>query len=200
MSENKTVYIIDDDAGIRDSLNMLMKSSGIPSVTYPSATAFLNDIDHKQPDCLVTDVRMPGMSGIELQKALKDRRIDCPIIFITGHGDIAMAVDAMKNGALDFLEKPVNSELLISRIRECINIKNHPEENRHRIENADDLIERLSTREREVMELLVEGKINKVIATELGISVHTVEAHRARIMEKLQANSLSDVVKIALSA
>lgn len=199
MSEQKTVYIIDDDAGIRDSLNMLMKSAGIHAVTYSSATAFLDDLDHLRPDCLVTDVRMPGMSGIELQQEINKRNIDCPIIFITGHGDVAIAVEAMKNGALDFMEKPINSELLISRIRECINMKHVSDSIRHKVENAGNLIESLSSRQREVMELLVEGKINKVIAMELGISVRTVEAHRARIMEKLHANSLSDIVKIALS-
>jgi len=193
-----TVHIIDDDEAIRSSLRLLIKTSGLSSSTYSSAEELLETADLTQHGCLVVDVRMPGMSGLELQQHLNQHNYKIPLIIITGHGDIDMAVQAIKSGAHDFLEKPVDNEKLILRIHECLeqdeNLKNETEEK----DNALKLIEKLSRREKEIMEYLIQGKLNKVIANELDISVRTVEAHRANIMHKMQAKSLSDIVRTAL--
>ncbi|UCE88938.1 MAG: response regulator transcription factor [Pseudomonadota bacterium] len=195
-----TVHVVDDDEAIRDSMTLYLKSMGLNARTYASAEEFLAVPEPARPSCLVADVRMPGMSGLELQKLLRERGSSMPIIFITGHGDIVMAVDAMKEGASDFLEKPLDNSLLLERILENLEKDADTQQKEHRQSDAGEHLARLTAREREVMDLLVEGKLNKVIAAELGISVRTVEAHRARVMEKLGARSLSDIVRLALSA
>ena len=200
MTSNPLVFIIDDDHGVRDSLNMLMISAGLKAKTYPSANVFLENFDDSHTGCIITDIRMPGLSGIELHQKLIEQNITLPVIFITGHGDVKMAVDAMKAGALDFLEKPIDNHILLERVKRCINLSQSDSPfNPSLTTNNAKLLNKLTSRERQVMELLVKGKMNKTIAAELNISVRTIEAHRAKIMKKLDARSLSDIVKIALS-
>ncbi|KPK38954.1 MAG: hypothetical protein AMJ69_06970 [Gammaproteobacteria bacterium SG8_47] len=196
--EAATIFIVDDDAAIRDSLQLLLKSAGLNVVCYESAELFLEAYDTELRGCLVLDVRMPGMSGLELQRALNERNSQLPVIIMTGHGDVPMAVDAMKAGATDFIEKPFSDEDLLTRLQSSIE-----RQQRQLAEHANDieLLQRLSLltpREREVMDLLAEGKLNKVVAAELDISPRTVEVHRARIMEKLRVKSLADIVRVSL--
>lgn len=198
MQTTPMVHIVDDDDAVRDALSVLMLSEDIPAHTYVSAEDFLQQDAHLKFGCLLLDVRMPGMNGLELLDLLKQQDIDIPVVFITGHGDVAMAVQALKAGASDFIEKPFNNDLLLSLVKncltECFSLR-ESSEHRHKIESR---INSLTKREKEVMELLVDGKHNKTIAQELNISPRTVELHRSRVMEKLQAHSLSDVVRAAL--
>lgn len=200
MAEQSTVFIIDDDEAVRDSLSWLMKSAGLLAETFASADAFLNDYREDRPGCLILDIRMPGMNGLELQSVLKERRYRLPIIIISGHADVPMAVRALKAGAFDFIEKPFNDELLLGHVQRAI------EQDRHRREDMAALyqwrarLDTLTPREREVLDLVVAGASNKKISGELGVSTKTVEAHRARVMEKLQAESLSHLVRMVISA
>lgn len=198
MNAEPITHIVDDDEAIRDSLRLLLKASGLLVETHDSAHSLLDNVDLSLPGCLVVDVRMPNMSGLELQQHLNEQQHDIPLIIITGHGDISMAVQAMKAGACDFFEKPVDNDRLINRINECLDVdaKLHKEEESQN--RANELLARLSKREKEIMDLLVKGKLNKVIAAELDISTRTVEAHRANIMEKLETHSLSDIVRVSL--
>jgi len=192
------VHIVDDDEAVRKSLHLLMQSEEIPAQTYASAEDFLDEHAQSKLGCLLLDVRMPGMSGMQLLDLLKQQDVAIPVVFITGHGDIAMAVQAMKAGAIDFIEKPFDSERLLGTVRRCLSecvSLNSTNELRHEIEAR---IDSLTKRERQVMDLLVEGKQNKVIAQELGISPRTVELHRSKVMEKLCAHSLSEVVRAAM--
>jgi two-component system response regulator FixJ len=198
MPSQPIVYIVDDDKAIRDSLSFLMKSVGFESRAYTSAEAFLDQADLEKPGCLVVDVRMQGMSGLELQHLLSERGSKLPVIIITGHGDVPMAVQAMKAGAVDFLEKPYNNELLITRIRQCLKEISVEQDRESKVADAKSQLAQLTPRELEVMNLLVAGKHNKAIADNLDISVRTAEAHRAKVMKKLHADSLSDIVRIAL--
>jgi len=200
MPSKPIVHIVDDDSAIRDALSFLMKSIGFESKTYASAETFLNQANFDLPGCLVADVRMHGMSGLELQQVLNERSINLPVIIITGHGDIPMAVQAMKAGAVDFLEKPYDNDVLITRIRQSLEDATKEQGKESRIAEAKARLTQLTPRELEVMNLLVAGKHNKIIANELNISVRTAEAHRAKVMKKLQADSLSDIVRIALIA
>jgi len=193
-----TVFIVDDDAAIRDSLKLLLKSADLRVVCYESAERFLDAYGSEMCGCLLLDVRMPGMGGLDLQRELNRRKSVLPVIIMTGHGDVPMAVEAMKAGATDFIEKPFNDEDLLTRIQNSIE-----RQQRELAEHADDLemLKRLSLltpREREVMDLLAQGKLNKVVAADLDISPRTVEVHRARIMEKLQVKSLADIVRLSL--
>jgi RNA polymerase sigma factor (sigma-70 family) len=195
------VYVVDDEASIRDSLAMLLRSVGLASRTFGDAKSFLAAYEPRADACLVADVRMPGMSGIELQEALRSRGAELPIVIITGHGDIAMAVRAMKAGAADFIEKPFHDQTLLDAVHRALARAADP-----RVEAAamdsDELQKRLATltpREREVMALVVEGRPNKAIATRLGLSTRTVEVHRAKSMEKMQAQSLADLVRMAIA-
>lgn len=198
MQTPPVVHIVDDDRAIRDSLKFLMKSVGFESQTYESAETFLDQADFDRPGCLVVDIRMQGMSGLELQQVLNERSIHLPVIVITGHGDIPMAVQAMKAGAIDFLEKPFDNEFLVMRIRQCLKEATKKQDKESKTAKAKAQLAQLTPREVEVMNLLVAGKHNKVIANELNISVRTAEAHRAKVMKKLQADSLSDIVRVAL--
>jgi RNA polymerase sigma factor (sigma-70 family) len=194
------VYVVDDEASIRDSLAMLLRSVGLASRTFTDAKSFLAAYEPRPDTCLIADVRMPGMSGIELQEALRSRGAALPIIIITGHGDIAMAVRAMKAGAADFIEKPFHDQTLLDAVHRALARSADP-----RAEAAldgDELGRRLATltpREREVMALVVEGRPNKTVATRLGLSTRTVEVHRAKAMEKMQAHSLADLVRMAIA-
>lgn len=193
------VYIVDDDEAICSSLRMLLKSRGIPAASHGSAEAFLAQYDPEQPGCLVLDVRMPGMSGLELQDELNRRGAIIPVIFITGHGDVPMAVEAMQHGATDFLQKPFADQDFAERIQHALTLDQH---NRAALEQKDQIRARLAAltrRELQVLQLVTLGKPNKIIAADLGVSQRTVEIHRAHLMEKMGATSLAHLVRMTMS-
>jgi len=185
--ETPTVFIVDDDPAIRVGMQALMQSIGLKFEIYHSADNFLAAFSHEKAGCLVLDIRMPGLGGLELQDKLIEMRSSLPIIFITGHGDVPMAVEAMQKGAVDFIQKPFRDQELLDRIGEAL--KTDQERRTEREEHAEvqNRINKLTKREHEVFDLVVTGKPNKVIAYELGVSQRTVEIHRARVMEKMQA-------------
>jgi two-component system, LuxR family, response regulator FixJ len=200
MSRDKSpiVFVVDDDDAVRSSLRLLFKSMGLATVCFASAQEFLDAHDAAQPGCLVLDVRMPGMSGMELQQQLSLRGAMIPVIFITGHGDIPMAVEAMQHGAFDFLQKPFRDQDLLDRVQRALE---RDAENREGVRAIGQIRERLETltpREREVLQLIVDGKANKVVAGQLNVSQRTVEIHRARVMEKMQARSLAQLVRMTM--
>jgi FixJ family two-component response regulator len=195
------IYIVDDEASIRDSLAMLLRSVGLASRAYGDARSFLSAYERRTNCCLIVDVRMPGMSGIELQDALRARGEKLPVIIITGHGDIAMAVRAMKAGAADFIEKPFHDQTLLDAVHRALERSNDAPGAAADTDPAA-LLSRLDTltaREKEVMTLVVEGRPNKVVATRLGLSTRTVEVHRAKVMEKMGARSLAELVRAAIA-
>jgi FixJ family two-component response regulator len=193
-----TVHIIDDDDAVRTALCTLLRAASFTIKEYSSAEQFLKHADNGQPGCILADLRMPGMGGLELQQALNERHSPLPLIFMSAHADVAVAVKAMKAGAADFLEKPVNGELLVNTIGYWTQHALQIHQAHHgRAQNSLKL-QRLTRREKEIMNLLVEGKQNKQIASLLGISCRTVEAHRSKLMKKLGAKSVSEVVRIAL--
>jgi two-component system, LuxR family, response regulator FixJ len=197
-AQSPIVYIVDDDAAVRNSLRLLVKSVGQSAGVFVSAQEFLASYDPQQPGCLVLDVRMPGMSGLELQQQLNLRGAVIPVIFISGHGDIPMAVEAMQNGAFDFLQKPFRDQDLIDRIQRALE---KDRENRAALGERARIRERLDSltpREREVLDLVTSGKANKVMAADLGLSQRTVEIHRARVMEKMGASSVAQLVRMVL--
>jgi two-component system response regulator FixJ len=197
----QTVSIIDDDAGVRDSLKVLLESNGYEVDDYESAEAFLEERQPRDVGCLLLDVRMPGMDGLSLQEMLTARRESPPIILITGHGDIAMAVRAMKAGAVDFLEKPFNHEDLLAAVRRALESKNSGgRRNDDYALEAVVRLESLTAREMDVVRHLLAGRANKQIAYELGISPRTVEIYRARAMQKTEVGSLAELVRLALAA
>ena len=193
-----TVFVVDDDEGVRNSLRFLLKSVGLATRTLDSASEFLDAYKPSQPGCLVLDVRMPGMSGLELQQQLNLRGAVIPVIFITGHGDIPMAVEAMQQGAFDFLQKPFRDQDLIDRIQRALerDAKNRAALDQH--VKIRERLESLTPREREVLALMTRGKPNKIMAAELGVSQRTVEIHRARVMEKSGATSLAQLVRMVM--
>jgi RNA polymerase sigma factor (sigma-70 family) len=194
-----TAIVIDDDEAVRSSLKLLLRSVKLPVIVYASAPEFLQNYSVDQPGCLIVDVRMPGMSGLELQEQLNVRGAIIPLIFITGHGDIAMAVEAMRYGAFDFLPKPFRDQELLDRIQRALE---KDARNRREIAQTDrirELFESLTPREREVLDLVSSGKPNKVMAADLGVSQRTIEIHRARVMEKMRANSLAQLVRMVLT-
>jgi two-component system response regulator FixJ len=193
-----TVYIVDDDDGMRRALSVLMTTVGFEPTAFARPDEFLAKFDPNRPACLVLDVRMPGMSGLEVQQHLNRSGAMLPVILITGHGDIPMAVQAMKDGAFDFLQKPFRDQDLLDRINAALKLD---AENRANVERHADLKQRyesLTPREREVMALVVDGKANKVIAIDLGLSERTVEIHRANVMDKMGARSVAHLVKMHL--
>ncbi|MGB0712428.1 MAG: response regulator FixJ [Gammaproteobacteria bacterium] len=194
---NPTVFVVDDDNAVRDSLRWLIESVGHPVETYENARAFLDGYDRDRPGCLVLDVRMPGMSGLDLQEYLIQESIHIPVIIITGHGDVPMAVRAMKAGALDFVEKPFSDQVLLERIERALEKDTELRAQFERLHDVKERFETLTPREREVMEQVVAGHANKVIAYELDVSMKTVEAHRGKVMRKMRARSLSDLVKMS---
>jgi two-component system response regulator FixJ len=191
------VYIVDDDTAVRDSLGLLMKSVGLACETHESATDFLESYDASRPSCLVADIRMPGMSGLELQQELQSRCSEIPILFITGHGDVPMAVNAMKNGAMDFIQKPFRDQDLLDRIHRALHSDQDRRASSEETAEIRERIDKLTPREKEVMEMVIQGHANKVIALDLGVSQRTVELHRARVMHKMGVRSLADLVRIA---
>jgi len=200
MRSDETVFVVDDDQAMRNSLQWLIESVGMNVETYGSADEFIEGYYPGRSGCLLLDVRMPGMSGLELQEHFVSQGIRIPVIIITGHGDVPMAVRAMKVGAVDFIEKPFNDELLLDSIRNALVLDEvQRTEQAQRAEIAARLAQ-LTPRELEVMKMVTDGKANKEIAGDLGISSKTVEAHRARVMEKMEAVSLAELVKMAILA
>ncbi|MBT8098701.1 MAG: response regulator [Gammaproteobacteria bacterium] len=181
-------------------MQALLDSVDLGHEAFASADDFLDQVESQRPGCLVLDIRMPGLGGLELQDKLIDRGDSVPIIFITGHGDVPMAVEALQKGAVDFIQKPFRDQDLLDRIRDALSTDRERRERQHQQDEIDKRIARLTKREGEVFELVVTGKPNKVIAYELGVSQRTVEIHRARVMEKMQARSLADLVKMHLGS
>ncbi|MDG4554690.1 MAG: response regulator transcription factor [Candidatus Competibacter sp.] len=198
MNENEiapTVFLIDDDQAVRDAVGLLLRATGLNVESFASATDFLKADRVRRPGCLLLDVRMPGMSGLDLQKQLRDQGHRIPIIFMTGHGDVPMATRAMKTGAFDFVEKPFQGQTLLARVRDALECDARERCRQAQRNEAAARLARLSPREREVLERVAAGQYNKVIAAKLGISLSTVEIHRKRVMEKLRADSLSDLIR-----
>lgn len=194
------VHVIDDDEAMRDSLSFLLDTAGLNARTYDSGVHFLAHAEKAEPGCIVTDVRMPEMNGLDLVRRLKERGVDHPVIVITGHGDVPLAVEAMKAGVVDFLEKPFDDEALLRAIRSALNGAERERAQDAEKQKFDSMLASLSPRETEVLRGVVEGKANKIIAFELGISPRTVEVYRANVMTKTGAASLSDLVRMALLA
>lgn len=197
MSEPR-VFIVDDDREVRDALELLMESVGLLVSTYDSAQAFLDVFDPELPGCIVLDVRMPGMSGLDLQASLSAEKLHPPVIIITGHGDVPMAVRAVQSGAVDFLEKPFNDQTLLDSVHKAIEQDARQRGEASRLSELVQHYESLTPREREVLKLVATGQRNKVIAAELNVTQSTVEAHRAKVMEKMGARSLSDLMRMVL--
>ena len=191
-----TVFVVDDDDAVRDSLLDLVDSVGLNVEAFSSAQSFLDSYDPLRPGCLVLDIRMPGMSGLDLQDRLSEIGSVLPIIFITGHGDIPMAVRAMQRGAVDFIQKPFRDQELLDRINDALEKGTRSFEVQEQQAEFTTRVKNLTQREREVMEMIVNGKANKVIAIDLGLSQRTVELHRARVMEKMKARTLADLVRM----
>jgi two-component system response regulator FixJ len=199
-SEIGIVHVIDDDEAVRESLSFLLRTAQFEVQTYPSAAAFLGTLPKTKSSCIITDVRMPSVSGIDLLQRLTELKIVIPVIVITGHGDVPLAVEAMKFGAADFLEKPFDDELLLASVRSAL--RQQDGETKRRTERAEieSRLAALSNRERDVLGGLVAGRANKQIAFDLGISPRTVEIYRANLMTKMQASSLSELVRMAIIA
>ena len=190
------IYIVDDDEAFRDSLSWLLESNGFEVELFASATEFLESCKSGKPGCLVLDIRMPGMTGLELQEKLNKKGIRTPIVFVTGHGDIPMAVSAVKRGAMDFIEKPFNEGDMLELIRNALVLDVQRRESDKQQALIYSRLAKLTSREREVMECVIAGKPNKLIADQLGITVKTVEAHRAKVMDKMKVNSLAELVQL----
>ncbi len=194
------VFVVDDDDAVRDSLMDLVDSVGLNARAFASAKEFLDDFDASIPGCLVLDIRMPGMSGLDLQDRLVELGSKLPIVFITGHGDIPMAVRAVQRGAIDFIQKPFRDQELLDKVNQALKISSQKLKVHEAQQEIEERIAALTGRERQVMEMIVSGKANKVIALDLGLSQRTVELHRARVMEKMSARSLADLVRMVTRA
>lgn len=192
------VFVVDDDQAVRDSLGLLLRSMGQKARLFDSAQAFLDDYDPTMAGCIVLDIRMPGMSGMELQQKLKTMHCTVPIIFVTGHGDVPMAVEAMHHGAFDFIQKPFRDQELLDRINQALTWDHEHRSDEDYRRGVIERFQNLTPREREVMDCVVRGLANKVIAMDLSLSQRTVEIHRARVMEKMNARSLADLVRMSL--
>ena len=200
MQSTGTVFVIDDDEAVRESLRLLLETSGYKVATYSSGRAFFATLPATALGCVLVDVRMPEMGGFEVQQELQRRGIGLPVIVMTGHGDVPLAVRAMKAGATDFIEKPFSDELICSTIERALKLDQASQDERATIAKTRERAAQLTPREREVLEHLVAGHPNKVIAHKMSISPRTVEIHRARVMEKMQARSLSELVRMSLEA
>lgn len=199
MVTEPTVFVVDDDPDVRESLSLLLKSVGLNAETFADAQGFLEGYRAARAGCLIVDVRMPGMSGLELQQTLTQQDICLPVIVITAHGDVPMAIRAMKAGAVDFIEKPYSSQTLLEQVHKALARDAEARRLQNQRQAIAALLARLTSREHEVLERVVAGQYNKVIAAELGISLPTVEARRKRIMEKLEARSFADLVHMVAS-
>ncbi|MEZ6197825.1 MAG: response regulator transcription factor [Planctomycetota bacterium] len=197
-NQQARVHVVDDDPAMRDSIRFLLESVGLPVVCFDSAESFLSACDQDVRGCVILDVRMPGMSGMQLHARLRERDFRIPVIIVTAHSDVPMAVAAMRSGAFDLIEKPFSDQVLIDRVREAL--EHDAEEHRAILAESDIRahLESLSPREREVMDFVVGGCLNKQIATKLDLSIKTVEVHRSRVMQKMEARSLADLVRMAM--
>ena len=193
-----TVYVVDDDEAVRDSLQWLLEGKDYRVRCFDSAESFLSRYDAREVACLIVDIRMGGMTGLELQSRLIESRSPLPIVFITGHGDVPMAVDTMKKGAMDFIQKPFKEEQLVGLVERMLEHAKSTFSEHQQSASREALLSKLTLRESQVLERIVAGRLNKQIADDLGISIKTVEAHRANIMEKLNANTVADLLKTAL--
>jgi two-component system, LuxR family, response regulator FixJ len=200
MQHDQTIYVIDDDDAVRQSLQFMLKAAGITARTFESAKAFMEALPQITAGCIVTDVRMPEVTGIDLLRHIMKNNPDLPVIVITGHGDISLAVEAMKIGAVDFLEKPFDGQQLLTAVRSALSREADTGKRKADLAAIQDKLAALSNRERQVLEGLVAGSANKNIAFDLGISPRTVEIYRANLMTKMAANSLSDLVRMAMTA
>ena len=196
--EKGTIYVVDDDEAVRDSLQWLLEGKGYRVRCFDSAETFLSRYDPREVACMFVDIRMDGMSGLDLQDRLIERKSPLPIVFITGHGDVPMAVETMKKGALDFIQKPFREEDLEALVEKMLDRARAAFAEHQQASTRESLLGKLTNREAQVLERIVAGRLNKQIADDLGISIKTVEAHRANIMEKLNANTVADLLKIAL--
>lgn len=192
-------HIVDDDKAVRESLRWLIESVGLHVETYASARDFLNGFDNQRPGCIVLDVRMPEISGLELQEYLNAHHAQIPIIIITGHGDVPMAVRALKNGAVDFIEKPFNDQALLDRIQHALQQDAENRDKQAALGGAKEGLAHLTKREHEVLDRVIAGESSKRIAAELGLSTKTVEAHRAKIMQKLHVKSVAELVRVTVA-
>lgn len=197
-SDTDIVHVVDDDEAMRDSMAFLLRAENFQVQTYADAADFLTALPQIKVGCVVTDVRMPGMSGIELLQRLRELKVSLPVIVVSGHGDVPLAVEAMKTGALDFIEKPFDDDVFLRAVRLALSAQAVDSQRQAQQATINSRLESLSNREREVLEGLVAGHPNKTIAYDLGISPRTVEIYRANVMEKMQARSLSDLVRMAL--
>jgi two-component system response regulator FixJ len=195
-----TVYIVDDDQATRKSLRWLVETLGVPVQTFHCAVSFLDAYDASMPGCLVLDMMMPGMNGLELQRTLIERGIEIPVIVLTGYADVPTAVRALKNGAVEFLEKPFNDDVLLEQIRKALALDTRRRSERGSLEIVRERMARLTRRESEILELVVEGLSSKEIAGRLVVSFKTVEAHRAKVMRKMEAESVAQLVRMVVSA
>lgn len=200
MTARHTILVIDDDPAMRDSLAFLLDVNGFAVATYETAADFLGQFGSRQVDCVVSDIRMPGMTGLELVRKLKADAAICPVILMTGHGDVALAVEAMKAGAVDFIEKPFEDEVLLHAIRDALDSQPNKPADGTAKRQAETRLADLTPRERDVLKGLLAGKINKVIAHDLGISPRTVEVYRANLMAKTNVRSMSELMRIAIAA
>jgi two-component system, LuxR family, response regulator FixJ len=198
--EFRVVHLVDDDEAIRRSVGFMLRTSGFHVHTYESGVELLKATPNLEPGCILLDIRMPGMDGLEVQAALRDKGVTLPVIIMTGHGDVSLAVQAMKAGAVDFIEKPFEKALLLSAIEHGIDRLRHTAANRDQADEASVRLQALTAREREVLDGLARGLPNKTIAFDLGISPRTVEIHRANLMTKLDVRSLSEALRIAFAA
>lgn len=199
MQFDVTVFVVDDDIGVRNSLRRLFRHAGLNVETYASAEEFLDAYNVNIPGCLLLDVNMPGMNGLDLQIILVERRIRIPVIILSGAGNVPIVVRAMKAGALDFIEKPSESEVLLDRVSKAISLDAQARRDQLQCAEIELRLARLTPRERAVMDMLIVGKANKMIGYELGISSRTVEIHRARLMQKMQVDSVPELVQVALT-
>jgi FixJ family two-component response regulator len=198
--QQPTVFLVDDDEPVRQAVSLLLRSAGLPCETFASGDEFLAAFDPARPGCLVVDMRMPGMSGLDLQARLQEAGHAIPVIVITGHGDVPAAVRALKQGAVDFIEKPFNEQILLDAVNRALARDRESRSHRHDLERCRERLDALTEREREVMNLVVDGQPNKIIADRLALSVKTVEYHRGNVMAKLQVESVADLVKLVLKA
>jgi FixJ family two-component response regulator len=194
-----TVYIVDDDAAVRKSMRWLVETLGVPVKTFPSAASFLEEYEAQAPGCLVVDLMMPEMNGLELQDELRRRGLEIPVIVLTGHGDVPSVVESLKKGAIDFLEKPVQDDKLLAQIRRGLALDAARRQERGDLDCVCECLTRLTPRERDVLDLVVEGLTSKEIAARLYVSFKTVEAHRANLMRKMEAVSVAELVRMVVS-
>ena len=200
MDDKQTVFVVDDDEGVRDGLSLLLETIGQDYELFESAYDFLDSYDSSKRGCLVLDIRMPRMTGLDLQKKLIEMESRLPVIFITGHGDIPMAVEAMRRGAVDFIRKPFRESDLLDRVNEALNMDDTAYQQALGREALDGKLSSLSERERDVFERVADGQMNKVIAADLGISERTVEVHRGQVMKKLGVKTLAQLVRMKIES